>query len=171
MAVYDDHNSERADAYRLLANFFLSEPDNDLIEAVKEDFGIESSESFEDIAEDFRLLFSSPGGILPPYERIYVTPSTSFTVDEVAAFYANAGLTFDDESIVMPDHLSLELLFMSYLIDSGRIALQKIFLEQHLLNWVPYYCGEVGKRARSSFYREIASITDDFVAADYEENF
>ena len=83
-------------------------------------------------------------------------------------FYAGAELAIEDESGLPPDHISLEFLFMSYLIDIGRIDLQGSFLEEHLMNWAPYYCEEVKGEAKTLFYREVAGITVDFLDSEYE---
>jgi TorA maturation chaperone TorD len=37
------------------------------------------------------------------------------------------------------------------------------------MNWVPDYCDEVTKQAKTLFYREIADIVKEFLAAEYEE--
>ena len=37
------------------------------------------------------------------------------------------------------------------------------------MNWVPYYCEEVTKQARTLFYREIAEIVKDFLISEYDE--
>ena len=83
--------------------------------------------------------------------------------------YAKAGLTIEKEFELIPDHLYLELLFMSYLIETSKYELQKLFLREHLLNWVPYYCDELLKEAKTVFYREVAAITRDFLISESEE--
>ncbi len=163
-----DNNGERAEAYRVLADLYSKVPDDEVLETMKEDFGMESKETTEEISADFNYLFEYPGGKLQPVESFYIqtqgNPST-----EAAEFYAAAGLTIDEEFHYIPDHLSLEFLFMSYLINNKMLDLQKNFLEEHIMNWVPYYCEEIKKQAKTVFYREIAEITNDFLAADYEE--
>ena len=70
---------------------------------------------------------------------------------------------------LIPDHLYLELLFMSYLIETNKYDLQKKFLEEHLMNWVPYYCDELASQAKTVFYREVAEITRDFLVSESQE--
>ena len=164
-----DDNSERAEAYRVLADIFSEPPDNEFLEAIKEDFELESKESGDDIRRDFDSLFVSPGGKLQPLESLYVARENA-SPGPVSDFYEKAGLTMDEEFEYIPDHISLEFLFLSYLIETGRLDLQEHFLEEHIMNWVPYYCGEVIKQAGTVFYKEIAEITRDFVTNE-SENF
>ena len=169
MAEYDYSNLERAEAYKILADFFLSAPDEDMLRTIKEEFELETEETAEEIRKDFDRLFDYPEGKHPPIESFFLTLENTQTADEVAGFYARAGLTIDEQFNLIPDHLHLELLFMSYLIETNRYDLQKIFLEEHLMNWVPHYCDELIKMAQTSFYREIAEITRDFLMAEAEE--
>ncbi|MBS1114387.1 MAG: hypothetical protein H6Q94_116, partial [Nitrospirae bacterium] len=66
MAVYDYSNIERAEAYRILADFFLKAPEENMLRTIKEDFELESEESADEIRRDFDRLFSYPEGKLPP---------------------------------------------------------------------------------------------------------
>ncbi|PKL52469.1 MAG: hypothetical protein CVV37_01115 [Nitrospira bacterium HGW-Nitrospira-1] len=170
MAVYDHSNIEQAEAYRILADFFLKAPEEDMLRTIKEDFELESEETAEEIRRDFDRLFSYPEGKLPPIESFFLTLENTSSADEVSVFYAGAGLAIDEEFELIPDHLYLEFLFMSYLIETNKYDLQKKFLEEHLMNWVPYYCDELAKQAKTVFYREIAEITYDFLASESEED-
>jgi TorA maturation chaperone TorD len=96
-------------------------------------------ETADEIKRDFDRLFPYPEGKLPPIESFFLTLENSSHADEVSAYYASAGLTIDEEFELIPDHLYLELLFMSYLIETNRYDLQKKFLDEHLMNWIPYY--------------------------------
>jgi TorA maturation chaperone TorD len=171
MAVYDYSNIERAEAYRILAEFFLKAPGEDMLRTIKEDFELESEETADEIAGDFERLFPFPEGKLPPIESFFLTLESTSSAEEVSGFYAGAGLTIEEEFEFIPDHLYLELLFMSYLIETNKYDLQKKFLEEHLMNWVPDYCDELAKEAKTLFYREIAEITQDFLTSEAEEEF
>lgn len=165
--VLDDDDTERAEAYRILANLFLKPPESDHLKTLKEDLELESTEDSYEILRDFEDLFPYPGGRLPPLESLHAEGREA-VADVVSDFYAAAGLTIDEEFEAAPDHLSLELLFMSYLIGIKRLDLQKNFLEEHIMNWVPYYCEEVISRAKTSFYKEIAGITINFLDNEFE---
>jgi TorA maturation chaperone TorD len=168
MSFYAEWNIEHAEAYRVLGQFFLSPPDEDALEAIRQDFGLDFQESMDEIREEFNELFLYPSGRLIPLESLF-TPAGAISHTNVESTYAGAHLTIDDAYGVAPDHITLEFLFMSYLIERGNTDMEKKFLEQHLMNWVPYYCEEVTKQARTVFYREIAKMVKDFLISEYEE--
>lgn len=164
---YGTDREERAEAYRILGQFFLSPPDDEALEAIRQDFSLGSRESPEEIAGEFNDLFSYPRGRLVPLESVF-SPSSGGMAGDVVTSYAGADLALDDAYDVAPDHISVEFLFMSYLIENGKTEMEQKFLEQHLMNWVPYYCGEIIKQAKTLFYREIAEIVKDFLISEYD---
>lgn len=165
MALLEGDN-ERAESYRILADLFFAPPDVEKLKSIKEDLGMESKETEEEILADFDYLYNYEGGIMLPLESVHAGDSNA--ADAVTEFYYNAGLTFDEEYQTLPDHISLEFLFMSYVIDIDNREMQRKFLEEHVVNWVPYYCEKVIKEAKTLFYREIAGITKDFIESEYE---
>ncbi len=165
MALFEG-DKERAESYRILADLFFAPPEAERLESIRVDLQLDSKEEEEEIVADFESLFVYPGGSLPPLESLHAEGTN--IADSVTGFYYGTGLTFDEEYETLPDHISLELLFMSYLIDTDNRELQRKFLEQHIANWVPYYCEEVVKQAKTLFYREIAEIAKDFIEYEYE---
>lgn len=166
--MFTDGKNEKAEAYQILAQFFLQPPDAESLDAVRQDFSLDSREPLDEITEDFNALFSYPHGRLQPRESLFIPPAGTAYAD-VRDAYQGADLVIDDAYDVAPDHISVEFLFMSYLIENGKTATEQKFLEQHLMNWVPYYCGELMKQARTLFYREIAEIVKDFLISEYNE--
>jgi TorA maturation chaperone TorD len=53
--------------------------------------------------------------------------STNIAVDEVMRFYLDAGLTIEEVFQPMPSHISRGFLFMSHLINTERLELEKKF--------------------------------------------
>ena len=168
VTFYSEWNIEHAEAYRVLGQFFLSPPDEDALRAIRQDFGLDFQESADEITKEFNELFHFPHGRLIPLESLF-TPVNAFGLPDVESIYAGADLALDDAYGMAPDHLTVEFLFMSYLIERGDAEREKKFLEQHLMNWIPYYCEEVMKQARTLFYREIARMTKDFLISEQEE--
>ena len=168
MIFYSDWLIDRAESYRILAQFFLNPPDEEALDAVRQDFSLDSKESLEQISEDFDLLFSISHGRLQPIESLFAL-AINIGYADVYECYAGTGLAIDDSYEVAPDHLAIELLFMSYLIENNKTELEKNFLEQHLMNWVPYYCEQISTEAKTAFYRKIAEIVKTFLTAEYEE--
>jgi len=165
--LFESDKSARAEAYKTLSQFFLTPPDEEDLDVIRQDFSLEASEPIGAIAEDFHNLFSCPHGSLQPIESVFAF-STEAGYSNVDDVYSRAGLVIHESYEAAPDHLSIELLFMSYLVENEKTELEKIFLEQHLMNWVPYYCDEVMKQAKTMFYREIADIVKDFLTAEYD---
>ncbi len=165
MALFEDDN-ERAESYRILADLFIAPPNAEKLKTLKEDLGLESKETEEEVLADFDHLFSYELGIMPPVESVRAGETNA--ADAVTGFYLSAGLTFGEEYETVPDHISLEFLFMSYAVDIDNREMQRKFLEEHIVNWVPYYCDEIIKEAKTLFYREIAGITKDFIGSEYE---
>lgn len=175
MEFYSDEEIDRAELYRLLASFFMDKPEDEAIYRVREMFRMKFDDTPQEIREDFAGLFEVSDIHLSPHESLYNYPlgetpgPWGSATHEVQAFYRSAGLTLDEESDLIPDHLGLELLFMSYLVEHERVEEQKKFMEGHLLRWVPEYCKEVGKHAITTFYREVAILLREFVVSDGKE--
>jgi hypothetical protein len=161
-------DTDRAEAYKVLADIFFEAPVGDSLEAIKEDFNLDSREGEDDIRADFNYLLAYPGGEMLPLESLF-SASGNTAVAEVTRFYLDAGLTIEEAFQLMPDHISLEFLFMSYLIETERPELQRKFFEEHMMKWVPGYCVKLKETAKTLFYREIAGIVEDFLSAEYEE--
>lgn len=171
----DDDARERSDFYKLFAPLFLREPDEQTLTRIKDIFEIKYGDSSNEIRMDFFYLFSDTGGRLPPYESLYNYPMSDKprlwgrATEEVQALYESAGLVIDEEVEFIPDHLFAELLFMSYLIENHLMEQQKFFLEDHLLAWVLDYCDEIKRIARTSFYKRVAELLNDFILDECEE--
>lgn len=175
MSLFNDDALDRSNFYKLFSPLFLREPDGETLIRIKDIFEIKFGDSSEEIRTDFAYLFSDAAGRIPPYESLYNYPLSDKpqlwgdVTKEVQALYEATGIALDEELDLIPDHLSLELLFMSYLIESRLIEQQKIFLENHLLAWVPDYCDEVKRVARTSFYGRVAELLTEFILDECEE--
>lgn len=172
MASFED--IERAELYRLFAGLFMKEPTEEMLLHIKDMFQMEFNDSLQGVRADFTHIFSGTGRHPAPYESLYNYPIGDKprlwgkATEEVLAFYNSTGLTIDEEMPLIPDHISAELLFMSYLVENGLVEQQKRFLEEHLLKWVPECCQEIYKQAGTTFYKELSKILQDFILYDYE---
>jgi anaerobic sulfite reductase subunit A len=143
-----------------------------------------------DLAVDYARVFlgagvTRNGGAAYPYESVYTSPARLVMQDardRVLAAYRAKGLdkvaTFD----VPEDHIGLELEFMACLCKETREAVsrgdwpavaaclteQRDFLESHLANWVPEFCGDVMKYATTEFFQAVARLTNGFLRLDGE---
>lgn len=175
MAFYDNvEDIERAELYRLFANLFIAEPSDEIVLQLKDMFQMKFADSPQEIRMDFARIFLGPDGRLMPYESLYNYPLGDRpgiwgrAADEVQTFYSSAGIMIDEEINLIPDHISAEMLFMSYLIENGISELQKKFLEEHLVKWIPEYCNELQKYAGTVFYKEVANILKEFILSEHE---
>ena len=151
----NDNEIERADLYKLVATLFLQAPTDDVLVELGGIGGIKIEESAHVIGHDFHDLFVH--NTVPFYESFYNYPLGEApkilgrATLEVRRFYESAGLTMEEELQIVPDHISAELLFMSYLAENERIDEQRTFIEEHLIKWVPVFCDEVWEHAKTVF--------------------
>jgi anaerobic sulfite reductase subunit A len=171
----NDKDIERAGLYKLFSSLFMKEPTEEILVQLKEMFQMKFNETPEEIKADFASLFLSPDIHLSPHESLYNYPLGETprlwgrATEEVQAFYRSAGLMIDEEVDLIPDHAGVELLFMSFLVENNLIDRQTAFMGDHLMRWIPDYCDEIEKHARTTFYKELAILLREFVVSDYEE--
>lgn len=172
--IADEDDMERTELYRLFAGLFLKEPADEALVQFKDIFQMEFNETSFEIGMDFVHLFSGAAKHLPPYESFYNYPfgekpgKWGKVTKDVRSFYATSGLMIDEEMNLAPDHISAELMFMSYLAENGLTDTQRLFLEEHLLKWIPDYCNEIKKHAATVFYREVSDILKEFLLSERE---
>jgi TorA maturation chaperone TorD len=95
----------------------------------------------------------------------------------VKNFIETAGLEYEPEFTGIPDHISVELEFMQKLAASEAekwaeqdrksaeysSSIQRMFLDQHLLCWLPQFCDAVMEQAEIPFYRSMAELTRNYM--------
>ncbi len=176
MSLFDEaEDIERAELYRLFASIFINEPSDEAVAHIKEILQLKSIETPQQIRMDFIRIFSGPSALVMPYESFYnyqigdIPRLWGIVTEEVQAFYLSTGLVFEEDIELIPDHVSAEFLFMSYLIENGKLDLQKFFIEMHIAKWIPEFCNDLYKHAGTMFYREIADVLKEFVLSEAEE--
>lgn len=124
----------------------------------------------------------------PPYESVYREESGrvfgELTVEvhhEYRRFGFDLANGFSGEP---PDHISFELEFMHLLSikeaeawdkDDEDEALrflqaEKEFMREHLMTWLPRFCGEVRKHDKLGLFRWLADLTEGWVSFDYQQH-
>ncbi len=190
----------RADSYRLLATCFC-QPDRDLFlnegvlsslaetlrqlcpaaadEASRMKAAFPSGQ--EELLVEYARLFVGPHELTaPPYGSVYLDgqrevmgPSTR----EVIRFYQDEGLALDEGHAELPDHITVELEFLYYLITCEIKALrsgdageslrlfnkQKNFLDTYVLKWVPRFCRGIEAETALEYYRTLAACLSAFL--------
>jgi len=118
----------------------------------------------------------------PPYESLYrENRLLGETTLAVLRHYQQAGYGELEESVGPQDHIGAELKFMALLChDEATVwqqektskamtirAAQLVFLEQHLLSWVPDYCDRLQQEAQEPFYGAVARLTAELLDEDH----
>ena len=193
---------ERENTYRFLAALCLAPPSDALISMIRDrsvlsviadeashlslfvDEAGKISNLKEELEAEHTAIFTLPSGAIP-HESVYLDKDRrlggSVTMG-VAEFYQRAGADIADASIVMPDHLGMELEFMGFLCgiekelwesdDNGALSkcieLQREFLEEHLLRWILPCCERIMESALYGFYKAIALFALGFLKGEKE---
>lgn len=134
-----------------------------------------------DLNVDYAKLFVGPNELLaPPYGSVYLDGERRVMGDstmEVIKMYEEQGLSIDKEFGNLPDHITVELEFMYYLIFKEIEALEKsditsalnfiniqeVFLDRFLKRWIRQFCDKVKEGAESGFYKALADCAAAFI--------
>jgi len=189
----------RKDAYQLLsACYYLPEEDafgklvqleeamgSDYAQAAEHVTNMKEETDIEQLIIDFSRLFVGPFKLLaPPYGSVYLEGGRRImgnsTLDAHNR-YREAGLDISGDLKEVPDHITIELEFMYYLVLKEIEAIgnsdletamdflnkQKGFLEDHLGAWVAELAHAIRDQAETGFYRNLARATVSFVEKDF----
>ncbi len=157
-----------------LGDEFMSRSDDELI---------------EDYAEEYTRLFLGPGKHISPHESIHYERDDGdwgrhwgASTVEVKKFVESLGLQYKESDTSIPDHISVELELMQKIITKEKevwsdndgkdvlhyLKIEKMFMEDHIIKWIPRFCDEITADAELSFYREMAGLTKSFIQVDRE---
>jgi TorA maturation chaperone TorD len=133
---------------------------------------------------DYTRLFLGPVQTLAqPYGSVWLGGDKGLmqaSTMAVLALYAEGGFEVDEAFRDLPDHVAAELEFLYLLLfreaqarhggDAGALAavadLRRRFLDAHLGAWIGAFAAAVRTGARTDFYRELAGLTERFVAGE-----
>lgn len=142
------------------------------------------AEGLESLLLNYTRLFLGPNQILAkPYGSVWMSADQALMQDSTMAvmqLYAEGGFEIAEDFRELPDHIAAELEFLYLLIfreNQARrtgerealdvaVGLRRRFLDEHLGRWVGPFTAAVRAGAQSAFYRELAELTDRFVAAE-----
>jgi TorA maturation chaperone TorD len=148
------------------------------------------AELLEDLAVEYSYLFLGPGKHVSPHESVHHQREDGqwgklwgASTVEVKKFIEATGLSYSDDFKGLPDHISVEFEFMQQLTlreeqawkDEDRdkaVAcrqVEKKFIEEHLIRWVPAFCEMVIQEAELPFYQAVAALTRSFIEFEMEE--
>jgi TorA maturation chaperone TorD len=131
----------------------------------------DKAKCLKDLREDFNRLFEGHGlPLAPAYESIYrsenETPQNNSTVTD---FYNSYGWVSKHKTRISDDHLGVELLFLTllvekYLVIDDQVCLVEMrneirrFIELHLFPWVPLWNSKMQESASTLCYKGIATL-------------
>ncbi|MBI5115622.1 molecular chaperone TorD family protein [Candidatus Poribacteria bacterium] len=130
----------------------------------------------------YHVLLGS-GGVISPYESDYQSVGEEgvrergVILGDVAGFYRAFGFDPSKEMPEAPDHVSLEIAFVSHLKLKEAFALmqlenepyqvcvaaEKKFLEEHLLTWLPQFLERIHEQDAHPFYKKAADIIKGYL--------
>ncbi|OGA55697.1 MAG: hypothetical protein A3F77_06565 [Betaproteobacteria bacterium RIFCSPLOWO2_12_FULL_67_28] len=140
-----------------------------------------SAEEHDGLLLDYTRLFLGPAEVIAqPYGSVWLSAEESLMGDAsmaVLQLYEEGGFEIAEDFRELPDHIAAELEFLYLLIfreNQARRAgepgalnaaakLRKRFLGEHLGRWVGPFTAAVSAGAQSTFYRELAGLTERFV--------
>lgn len=155
-----------------------------LIEKMRSEF--QNQNRMDRLKIDFTRLFIGPYRVLaPPYGSEYLEEMRKImgdsTVDALEKYHA-AGMVPSDDFKDTPDHISMELEFMYFLIyketeglvsETATVILeylnkQKEFVDLHIGHWVEPFAQNIKNHAQTDFYKNLAAGVDIFIKEDVE---
>jgi TorA maturation chaperone TorD len=123
--------------------------------------------------EDYLILFTGTGNPLaPPYESVYRSLDHLMfdkQTSEVRDFYKSYGWESKFKDKIPDDHLGVELLFLTLLIEKYlefddeicnsemRIEIRR-FIDQHIMSWVPEWNKHIQQHANTLSYKGIGTL-------------
>ena len=135
------------------------------------DINSASDEELEALLWDYTCLFIGPYKLpCPPWESVYTSPKRLMMQDaaaQVQELYTEAGLSINTGE-VMPDHIGVELNFLAVLLErthsdnsskDKQVSMTGMFLNEHLLTWLPDFTRDMENAAETPFYRALARAT------------
>ena len=138
---------------------------------------------------EYNRLFVGPGHLpSPPYESVYLTidedNKDGIVLGDSALDakyqYLSAGISLPEDFTDLPDHIGVELDFMSYLCfeESSKIQegddeglcdvvnKQYDFITNHLDNWISSFTDAVVNSTELDFYKGLVQITEFWIRND-----
>jgi len=115
---------------------------------------------------EYARLFIVAGGVRP-YESVYLGSEPLLMREpwlQVKEFYRRNDLVLEKPAAHLEDHASVELAFMTHLIEAGDTAgEQKSFFEEHIYKWLPGMLKDLKDNQHACFFKEMALSALNFI--------
>ncbi len=184
-------NELTSDLLTQIRDFSFTEVLSDLgFQFGDEFFSVPDNELIENHAIEYTRLFLGPGRHISPHESIHYERDDGdwgrlwgASTVEVKKFVESLGLKYSETDTSIPDHISVEFELMQKLIEKERQAwsensskealhylkIDKMFMEDHVIKWVPNFCDKIIAEAELPFYRKMAELTKIFLDFEMKE--
>jgi TorA maturation chaperone TorD len=192
---------ERSKLYGLLANLFRCEPGPELLNQLRSpefhdllgETGIDLGDEFfndpldevhDRLRVEYTYLFLGPGKHISPHESVQRKRGSGILwgkeTSAVKQFMAAAGFELSEAVNDIPDHISVELEFLSHLsakeaeawqaddhqAAAAALGWQHRFVADNVGKWIGRFCREVEAAAETPFYAEFARLLRSFIAGE-----
>jgi TorA maturation chaperone TorD len=135
----------------------------------------------EELLVEYSRLFIGPFGVIaPPYGSVYLDGERRVMGDstmKVIGMYRNEGLSGSSDARELPDHVAVELEFMSYLVfkeikaletsdlraAAAAVEKQERFSGEILRRWIPPFCEMIKENTENGFYTALAQCASTFI--------
>jgi len=143
---------------------------------------VDKKEMLLELERDYtRMFFSSKPRLAYLFESVYregkLLQESTF---EIARLYRDAGLVLNEDFRLPPDHIAVELEFLSFLFfkeieglkdgNKERVEyareLQDAVINKHLRAFALNVAERVAKHARAPFYRTVAQVLQQYFSKD-----
>lgn len=121
--------------------------------------------ALDQLACDFADVYLTHGLRISPSGSVWLTEEhleRQQPMFDVRAWYEHYGIAVPDWRCRADDHVVHELQFVQHLLalgDGDGLADAALFMDRHLLPWVPDFCRAIEERALSAFHRAAARLT------------
>jgi TorA maturation chaperone TorD len=137
----------------------------------------------DSLVQDFEALFVVPirGAYVAPFASVFLTGMVGQEPTRaVKRFYQEAGLEVEEGFAEAPDHVGMELEFMAMLClrettglkaddeqeVRNALTLERRFLRDHVLPWIPQLSEEILIKGTTDFYKGVSRFMKDYVTFD-----
>jgi TorA maturation chaperone TorD len=135
----------------------------------------------EELLVEYSRLFIGPFGVIaPPYGSVYLDGERRVMGDstmKVIGMYRDEGLSGSSDVRELPDHVAVELEFMSYLVfkeikaletsdlraAAAAVEKQERFSGELLRRWIPPFCEMIKENTENGFYTALAQCASTFI--------
>jgi TorA maturation chaperone TorD len=122
------------------------------------------------LAADFAAIFLNSGIGVSPYESVWISDEHITHQDsmfEMRDWYQKYELAAQNWRVRADDHLVLQLEFIAHLmqlVDNPQsLPDTAVFMDEHILRWMPNFAGVVVERCGTPFYAGLVMLTAQYL--------